>query len=275
MMAQTPDYVLGQSAEAARRLAIQDANLSEVSERLLDELTIRPEERVVELGCGAGSFSLRILRRLGPSGVLIAVDNSEGLLAQARQTLTDMGPARLELVRADIAQAGPWLEGASVVVARTVLHHVPMAELLLGQLRAALRPGTRLGFMEPDFRSPLARLAYLETSGRPELAPLAVWATAINQLYLANRLSPDVGATLARCLELAGYRHVRGDWAEGRPDSLMVENMLLFYEEVGDRLQALNILTATQIEEQQRLLRELPADQLVAPWGMFRATCEV
>src|SRR5205814_8660556 len=52
-----------------------------------------------------------------------------------------------------------WLDGADVVVGRAVLHHVPMAEFLLGRLRAALRPGTRVGFIEPDFRTPLARLA--------------------------------------------------------------------------------------------------------------------
>ena len=53
--------------------------------------------------------------------------------------------------------------------------------------------------------------------------PLGTWAVAINQLYQANRLSPDVGATLARALELAGYRHVRADWTECRSDGLMVE----------------------------------------------------
>ena len=49
--------------------------------------------------------------------------------------------------------------------------NVPMAEFLLGKLRAALRPGTRVGFVEPDFRSPLARLAYLEATTRPNCPP--------------------------------------------------------------------------------------------------------
>src|SRR5205807_6332490 len=111
--------------------------------------------------------------------------------------------------------------------------------------------------IEPDFRSPLARLTYLEAGGRTELAPLGVWAVAINQLYLANRISPDVGASLARTLETAGYRNVRAGWSECRSDGMMVENMLMFYDEVRDRLQELNILTAEEIEQQQRLLRTL------------------
>ena len=32
-----------------------------------------------------------------------------------------------------------------------------------------MRPGTRVGFIEPDFRSLLGRLAYLEATGRSEL----------------------------------------------------------------------------------------------------------
>jgi ubiquinone/menaquinone biosynthesis C-methylase UbiE len=268
----TPDYVLGQSEGAARRLAIQDAHFAEVSERLLDELALRPQERVVELGCGPGGLSRRILCRLGAGGVLVGVDQSAGLLEQARGVLAGIGSARFEPVQADVAALGPWLEGADVVVARTMLHHVPMVEFVLGRLRAVVRPGTRIGFLEPDFRAPLARLAYLEATGRTELAPLRVWAIAINHLYEANRLSPDVGASLARTLELAGYRGVQAHWSECRSDETMVENMLMFYDEVRDRLAALGILTPEQIAQQQALLRALPIGKLPAVWGIYRVT---
>ena len=36
----------------------------------------------------------------------------------------------------------------------------------------------------------LARLAHAEANGRPELEPLRVWGTVINELYLAWRISP-------------------------------------------------------------------------------------
>lgn len=271
-MAEAQEYVLGDTDRAARRLEIQDAHFAEVSERLLDEMALRPGDRVVELGCGAGSFSRRVLRRLGTGGVLVAVDSSEGLLTQARAAVADMGPARCEPVPADIAELGTWLDGADAVVARTMLHHVPMVEFVLGRLRARLRPGTRVGLLEPDFRSPLGRLAYLEATGRPELEPLRVWAIAINELYLASRISPAVGATLARTLELAGYRHVHEEWTECRSDALAVENMLMFFDEVKGRLQALKILTAEHIERQQRLLRALPPEALPPAWGIFRVT---
>jgi ubiquinone/menaquinone biosynthesis C-methylase UbiE len=268
-------YVLGQSEGAARRLEVQDAHFTEASERLLDELALRPADRVVELGCGPGGLSRRILRRLGAGGVLVGVDGSDGLLAQAGASLADAGAARFEPVLADVAELGPWLEGADVVVGRAVLHHVPMAELVLGRLRLAVRPGTRVGFLEPDFRSPLGRLAGLEAAGRPELAPLRVWATTINHLYEARLLSPCVGASLARTMELAGYRGVRGGWRECTSDARMVENIRMFYDEVRDRLQELGLLSAAQIDEQQRLLAELEASSLPAAWGSYFVACEV
>src|SRR5207253_2512156 len=172
-----------------------------------------------------------------------------------RAAVAGSGPARFEPVLADVAGLGDWLAGADVVVARTMLHHIPMVEAVLGRLRARLRPGARVGLLEPDFRSPLGRLAYLEATGRPELEPLRVWAIAINELYLASRISPAVGATLARVLELAGYRQVSEQWTECRSDALAVENMLMFFDEVMGRLESLAILTAGEIEQAQRQLR--------------------
>jgi ubiquinone/menaquinone biosynthesis C-methylase UbiE len=273
-MNQGQGYVLGQSARAARRLEIQDAHFAEVSEQLLDEVALRPADRVVEFGCGAGSFSRRILRRLGAGGVLVGVDSSEGLLTQAARDLAGQGQARFEPVLADVASLGSWLDGADVVLARTMLHHIPMVEFLLGRLRVVLRPGTRVGFLEPDFRTLLAHVAYLQATGRPEVAPLGMWAVAINQLYQANRISPHVGASLGRAMEIAGYRRVRARFTESRSDALTVENMLMFYDEVRDRLPALGIMTGAQIDEQQRLLRALPTEGLPAVWGIHMVACE-
>jgi ubiquinone/menaquinone biosynthesis C-methylase UbiE len=270
-MIESQKYVLGQSEQAARRLQIQDAHFGETSELLLDDVAIQPKDRIVELGCGPGGFSKRILQRLGPDGVLLGVDYTEGLLEQARAGLADK---RFQPVLADVSKLGPWLTGANVVVGRAMLHHIPMVEFMLGRLRVILPKGVRVGFIEPDFRSPLARLAHLENTGRPELSPLRFWAIAINNLYLANRLSPSVGATLAQTLATAGFRNVRSGWSECRSDNLMIENMIMFYEEVNDQLQALGILTAAQMEEQCTQLRALNPTSLPAAWGIYRVACE-
>src|SRR5262245_59568419 len=119
-MTQSAGYILGQSALAARRLEIQDAHVADQSERLLDDLELRPNDRVVELRCGPGGLSRRIMRRLSAGGVLVAVDSSEKLLEQAQRSLADAGPAMFQPVRGDVAELGSWLHGADVVVGRAV-----------------------------------------------------------------------------------------------------------------------------------------------------------
>jgi hypothetical protein len=144
----------------------------------------------------------------------------------------------------------------------------------LGRLRATLKPGTRVGFLEPDFRTRLARLAYLEATGRPELTPLGVWATAISQLYQLRRLSPDIGSMLAPALETAGFHKVRAHRSECPWDETVIENLIMFYDEVRDTLQALGILSAEETERQQQLLRALPLQALPAVWGICSVACE-
>jgi ubiquinone/menaquinone biosynthesis C-methylase UbiE len=268
-------YVLGDSQRAGRRLEIQDAHFGELSERLLDRLAIRPQDRVVELGCGAGGLSKRIMRRLGDGGVLVGVDCTEGLLNQASALLASAGPARFQPTVTDISAIGPWLDGADIVVGRAVLHHVPLAELLLGRLRTVLRPGTRIGFIEPDFRSLLGRIAFLEATGRPEVAPLRIWAGALIHLYEINRLSPDVGASLSRTLEIAGYRQVHEEWSACSSDEMMIENMIMIYDEIREQLETNAIMNSAAIAVQQRLLRELPRQNLPAAWGLYCVTCAV
>lgn len=266
-------YALGANDAAARRLEIQDAQFAAISERLLDRLRLRPNDRVVELGTGAGSFTRRILPRLGPEGMLVGIDKTQGLLDHAAASLAAASSARVEFQLADIDDAERWLADADVVVGRTVLHHLEMPEVSLGRWRNVLRPGTRLGFIEPEFRALLARLSALEGLGRAELAPLRRWAVGISRYYQACRLSPTLGATLARTLEAAGYQNVEGEWFECPLDAIGIENMLLYYGEIRDRYEALGIMTAAEIDRDQRLLAALDTSDLPAVWGMYCVTC--
>ena len=96
----------------------------------------------------------------------------------------------------------------------------------------------------------------------------------MNQLYLSRRISPAVGATLGRTMETAGYRSVRSEWFECPTDALVIENMIMCYDEVRDSLQALNIHTGAEVDEQVRLLQGLSGQTLPAVWGAFRVTAE-
>ena len=273
MSESSPSYVLGDTTGAMRRLEIQDAQFADVSEQLLDALELRRADRVVELGIGPGGLGRRILRRLGAEGVLVGVDYTPALLDRAAKNLAGAGNARFEPVVADIRQLGPWIEDADVVVGRTVLHHLPMAEEFLGTLRHAVRPGVRIGFIEPEFRAPVARVALLIAQGRSELEPLRAWAASLIRYYQTNGLSTNIGATLALALKIAGYGDVRSSLRECPVDETVIENMLLYYDEVRQKYASMGIMTAAEIDEQQRLLSGLSVERLPAIWDAHWVTC--
>lgn len=51
--------------------------------------------------------------------------------------------------------------------------------------------------------------------------------------------------------------------------------MLMFYDEVRERLDQLGILSAEEVMRQQQLLRALGPDALPAAWGIYRVAGEV
>jgi hypothetical protein len=59
---------------------------------------------------------------------------------------------------------------------------------------------------------------------------------------------------------------------ESPTDESVIENLLLYYDEIRERYQKLGIMTGDEINDQKRQLRALPAGELPAVWGIHRAT---
>ncbi len=272
-MKESSEYVLGQSERAARRLAIQDEQFAAVSERLLDELDLPPGWRVVELGCGPGAFSRRVLRRLGPGGVLVGVDSSADLLCRRKLLWRRTAPLNSN----PCARISPSLGPGST--ARTPSSAEPFCITCLwwksywaGCGRPS-PPEPRLALSNRISAGRWAASVIWKQKANRKWRPCA-WAFAINQLYLARRLSPDVGASLARTLEVAGYSRVRATWEECPATATTLENMGMFYDEVREKLAELGILSVEETDRQKALLASLAPESLPPAWGTYRVTCE-
>jgi SAM-dependent methyltransferase len=133
------------------------------------EAVAGPEPLVLDLACGTGSITRRVLARL-PSARTVAVDIDPALLAIAAGSLA--GDPRVRIVRADLGDPA-WTAalpdiGFDAVVTATALHWLaePTLRRLYRDLRDVVRPGGVVANADEMRDGGLPRL----TAGLSELA---------------------------------------------------------------------------------------------------------
>lgn len=116
--------------------------------RVMDILGIQPGKSIADIGAGSGWFSVRAARRVTESGHVYAVDiNSEAV----RYIEERVGKEGLHNVQAILSHADdPKLPPDSVdaVLLLKTYHEVEKPVTLLQNLRAALRPGAKVGIID-------------------------------------------------------------------------------------------------------------------------------
>jgi ubiquinone/menaquinone biosynthesis C-methylase UbiE len=129
------DAVRKRFGETAELVAEQqDRRIAETRERLRRMLTLTGEERVLDVGTGAGEFAIA----LAPlAREVVGVDVVPALLEEGRKR----APKNVEFVEAN-ATALPYERGFfDLVCTARALHHLPRPELVLAELNRVLRPG--------------------------------------------------------------------------------------------------------------------------------------
>jgi SAM-dependent methyltransferase len=105
---------------------------------------LRPGERVVDVGCGAGIDSLIAAKKIAPDGRVIGVDMTPSMLEKARRAAEEAGLKSVEF-REGYAEALPVEDGwADVVISNGVLNLMPDKAAALQEMSRVLKPGGRL-----------------------------------------------------------------------------------------------------------------------------------
>jgi arsenite methyltransferase len=105
---------------------------------------LRPGERVIDVGCGAGIDSLIAAKKVGSEGRVIGVDMTPAMLEKARRAAREMGLANVEF-REGYAEALPVEDGwADVVISNGVLNLMPDKAAVLEEMSRVLKAGGRL-----------------------------------------------------------------------------------------------------------------------------------
>jgi ubiquinone/menaquinone biosynthesis C-methylase UbiE len=146
---------------------------------------VRPGEIALDIGCGMGYFSIPLARLVGPGGKVICVDLQEQMLAGVRRRAERTGVAdRIRLHRAGTDGLG-LTETVDFALAFWMLHEVPDQAAFLAEVRACLKPGSRLLIVEPRAHVSAAALERsVEAAHRAGLLPIGRPDVALSRAAL-------------------------------------------------------------------------------------------
>jgi tRNA (cmo5U34)-methyltransferase len=107
---------------------------------------LRPQSTVIDLGCGAGNFTLRVLQEVGKLDCHL-VDLSQPMLDRAEQRTRAGGASSVRTYQSDLRTLSFPEGSADVILAGAVLHHLREDEDWVSAFRRFhtwLKPGGRI-----------------------------------------------------------------------------------------------------------------------------------
>lgn len=112
--------------------------------------------RVLDVCCGSGASALPAADKVGPDGLVLAVDLAQNLLALARRKAADRGLRNIEFRTGDLLDLGVPDADFDAVVCVFGVFFVPDMEAAVRELWRVLRPGGKLAITTwgPDFFEP-------------------------------------------------------------------------------------------------------------------------
>lgn len=136
----------------AKKQAVLDRNMVQLSELALATAAPKPGEQVLDVGCGAGDTTLALTRMItagGAPGRMLGVDVSEPMLARARERAaeSDLPKSALGLLNADAAVHDFAPGSFDLVFSRFGVMFFADPARAFKNLARATRPSGRLVFM--------------------------------------------------------------------------------------------------------------------------------
>jgi arsenite methyltransferase len=144
--------------DLARRLGYAEEAVGALPDRAVESFagvadpcalrSLRPGDRVVDVGSGAGLDAFLAARQVGPQGRVVGVDMTPEMVQKATATAAELGLAQLEF-RLGVAEHLPVEDGwADVVLSNGVINLCADKRAVLSEIRRVLRPGGWLQFAD-------------------------------------------------------------------------------------------------------------------------------
>ena len=117
---------------------------------------LEPGERVLDVGCGAGTDSLVAAQMVAPYGRVTGIDMTPQMLAKARRAAGEMGLDNVEFAEAEAEQLPFPDESFDVIISNGVIDLIPDKDAVFSEFRRVLRPGGRIQVADVTIQNPVS-----------------------------------------------------------------------------------------------------------------------
>jgi arsenite methyltransferase len=117
---------------------------------------LAPGQRVLDVGCGAGTDSLVAAQMVAPDGAVTGIDMTDEMLAKARAGARELEAENVEFVAGE-AEDLPFDDGSfDVVISNGVIDLVPDKDAVFSEILRVLRPGGRIQIADVTIQNPVS-----------------------------------------------------------------------------------------------------------------------
>jgi arsenite methyltransferase len=113
-------------------------------------------ERVLDLGCGAGTDSLVAAQMVGASGSVVGIDMTPAMLAKARRAGDELGVTNADFVDGEVESLPFPDESFDVVISNGVIDLVPDKDAVYSEIFRVLAPGGRVQIADVTIQTPVS-----------------------------------------------------------------------------------------------------------------------
>ena len=121
-------------------------------QRVLEALCLTPSTVFLDLGCGAGNYTIPVAETIGPGGKVYGIDGWREGLDELKRRAAALGLHTIETIQADLNERIPIGDGlVDVCFMATVLHDLLRegpGEKVMGEIARVLKPAGRLAIVE-------------------------------------------------------------------------------------------------------------------------------
>jgi SAM-dependent methyltransferase len=157
------------SYQGADWLIRESREREEACEKLLKILDLKPGQVVCDMGCGNGYYSLKLAKRVGPKGRVLAVDIQPEMLSLLKKRLEDEKVSNVEPILGTLIDPKLPKGGVDLILLVDVYHEFSHPEHMLQTMRESLKPKGEIVLVEFRLEDPAVPIKLLHKMSKEQI----------------------------------------------------------------------------------------------------------